>query len=193
MHRPRDPLLLTKFDVAERQLNQAILLFFDEGDPVSIHTLAEASSQILYDIRSDTGSVSFARDTDRIKPEYKRDWLNAIFKSRNFFKHADKDRSEVHEFKDEFNHFSLFDGTNMYLTAKRAWTPESMIYIAWFCASYPKYVIEGTDFDAVVSRFVAGPTKLDITNRRLFAQGIRALRDGTMAVPGVNLSRGLPK
>lgn len=189
----RDPLLLSKFDVAERQLNQAILLFFDEGDPVSIHTLAEAASQILYDIRSDTGSVSFARDPDKIQAEYKKDWLKAIFRSRNFFKHADKDRSEVHEFKDELNHFSLFDGTIMYLTAKRAWTPESITYTAWFCASYPQFVIEGTDLDAVVTQFVSGPTKVDITNRKLFAQGIRAMRSSTMDFPRFNLSQGLPK
>ena len=32
-----DIIKLTKFDVAERQLNQAIALFFGRGDAVSIH------------------------------------------------------------------------------------------------------------------------------------------------------------
>lgn len=193
MHLPRQSLLLSKFDVAERQLNQAVLLFFDDGDPVSIHTLAEAASQVLYDIRDQTGAVSFVRDTDRIRPERKKEWLAIVSQSRNFFKHADRDKTEQHEFKDEFNHFSLFDAVNMYLTAKKAWTPESMTYFAWFCAYYPQLVIEGTDFEAITKRFSSGPAKLDVHKRTLFAEGIRAFRIGSIAVPGMTLSLGLPK
>ena len=42
--RDDQPLLLSKFDVAERQLLQAIRLFFKEEDEVSIHTLSEAAA-----------------------------------------------------------------------------------------------------------------------------------------------------
>ena len=69
-----------------------------------------------------------ARDSDRIRPEYKKEWLNAVLRSRNFFKHADRDADEIHEFKEEFNHFSIMDAVNMYLTAKANWTPESIIF-----------------------------------------------------------------
>ena len=43
------------------------------------------------------------RDFDIIKPEFKQQWLACLFSSRNFFKHADRDSEEVHEFKEEFN------------------------------------------------------------------------------------------
>ena len=42
-------IVLTKFEVAERQLLQAINMFFREDDPVSIQTLAEAANQVLHD------------------------------------------------------------------------------------------------------------------------------------------------
>ncbi|MCI0917470.1 hypothetical protein JNA64_09870 [Pseudomonas stutzeri] len=59
--------ILTKFDAAERQLLQAIRLFFREEDAISIHTLPEAASQILYDIGKETGIKSMFRDSDRIR------------------------------------------------------------------------------------------------------------------------------
>ena len=79
-------MLLSKFDVAERQLNQAIHLFFENGDPVSVHTLSEAAAQVLYDIRHKFGAESKIRDSDIIKPEFKKEWLASLFSSRNFFK-----------------------------------------------------------------------------------------------------------
>ena len=193
MHPPSSPLQLTKFDVAERQLNQAILLFFDEQDPVSVHTLAEAAAQVLYDIRELTGASSIARDSDRIRPEFRKEWLAAIFSSRNFFKHADIDKDAVHTFKEEFNHYSLLDGVNMYLSAKKAWTPETMVYLAWFSTMYPHTIQEGTNFDAVVTKFRSGPQRLEVENKPLFAKGIRAMRTGAMAIAGVNLAPGLPR
>jgi hypothetical protein len=193
MRQSATPLVLTKFDVAERQLNQAVLMFFDEQDPVSVHTLAEAAAQVLYDIRALTGASSIGRDSDLIRPEYKKEWLALLFSSRNFFKHADRDSDATHTFKEEFNHYSLFDAVNMYLSAKKAWTPESMIYVAWFVTMYPQTVKEGTDFEAVVSRFRSGPQSLDTGDRSLFAKGIRAMRSGVMPVPGVSLDLGLPK
>jgi hypothetical protein len=41
-------LRLTKLDVARRQLQTAITLWFTDGDPVSIHTLAFAAYEIIH-------------------------------------------------------------------------------------------------------------------------------------------------
>ena len=123
------PLVLTKFDVAERQLLQAIRLFFAGGDPVSVHTVSEAAAQVLYDIRGFLGIENRLRDSDLIRSEYRREWLATLGRSRNFFKHADRDPSDVHEFKDEFNHFSLLDGVGMYGPAKGSWTPETIVFL----------------------------------------------------------------
>ena len=128
---PTPALQLTKFDVAERQLMQAIRLFSLQQDPVSIHTLAEAAAQVLYDIGDDYGVKSLTRDIERIRPEKTKEWLAIIHSSRNFFKHADRDKQATHEFKEIFNDMSLLDAVNMYTTIKKRWTPESFIFFVW--------------------------------------------------------------
>lgn len=40
-------MILSKIDVAKAQLETAIQLYFLEKDPISIHTLASASEEIL--------------------------------------------------------------------------------------------------------------------------------------------------
>ena len=43
-------LIITKLEAARRQLESAIFLYFEEKDPVSIHTLTAAAYNILRDI-----------------------------------------------------------------------------------------------------------------------------------------------
>lgn len=183
--------ILTKFDVAERQLAQAIQLFFEGGDPISIHTLAEAAAQVLHDIKAQFGAKSILRGNERIRPERKREWLAALNKSRNFFKHADKDAGDTHEFIEGFNHFSLMDAVNMYLTAKGAWTPEAIVFFHWFSITYPEVLVDDAPFAAVLGdyRQIAPPD--DASRRALAAKAIRTFRNGERVPKGVVLYRGL--
>jgi hypothetical protein len=191
MH-PSSQLVLTKFDVAERQLHQAIRLFFDGGDPVSIHTIAEAAAQVLYDTRSQYGAESKIRDSDIIKPEYKKEWMISLAKSKNFFKHADRDPSEVHEFKEEFNHFSILDAVSMYLTAKRQWTPETITFVQWYAVTYPALVKANTEFAGVMDRYRADSSHDATAYKALCARAISELRSLARAIPGITLSPGAP-
>jgi hypothetical protein len=51
---------ISKLDAARRQLDTAIRLYFMEGDPVSVHTLAAAAFEILKDlVRSGQGLERF--------------------------------------------------------------------------------------------------------------------------------------
>ena len=186
-------LNLNKFEVAERQLNQAIQLFFDEGDPVSIHTLAEAAAQLLYDIRDEFGAKSLTRDSDLIRPEFKKEWLASLFSSRNFFKHADRDPKAVHEFKEEFNHFSIMDAVNMYLTAKRSWTPESIVFLQWFCTKYPKAIREGTEVADFFNRYRATAPSDEQLQRQIASRVIREMRQQSRSIAGVTLDNGLKR
>jgi hypothetical protein len=184
-------LKLSKFEVAERQLNQAIELFFDGGDPVSVHTLAEAAAQVLFDIRKKIGAVSQLRESDRIRPEYRLEWIAELAKSRNFFKHADRDGDATHEFKEEFNHFSIMDGVSMLLAAKKQWTPETIVFLAWFAAKYPHAVVQGNDFSSLVNRYRAGLQSTDSEHRKNCGLALKELRT-TRKLPGVSTSIGLP-
>jgi hypothetical protein len=186
-------LRLTKFDVAERQLNQAIALFFGGGDPVSIHTLAEAAAQVLYDIRSQHGGTSLTRDSNLIREEKKKEWLSYVFRSRNFFKHADRDANATHEFKDTFNHFSLLDATNLYLTAKKAWTPESLLYFSWFALSYPHLIKKGDEMAHLVEQWQRGANAIDADDFPTIEACLLELRTGRLKIPGLSLELGLPR
>jgi len=180
-------IVLSKFDVAERQFNQAVSLFFDRADPVSIHTLAEASFQVLYDIRVKFDGVSLVRDSEYVRPERKKEWNGYMVASRNFFKHADRDPDEVHEFKDVFNHFSLIDAANLYLTAKKAWTSETLLYVSWFFMAYPDLIDEESALGAHVAQVKSRGNQFDITDFRTIALALKQLKSGELSLPGLSL------
>jgi hypothetical protein len=46
----RRKIKISKLEAARRQVETAIRIYFANGDPVSIHTLAAASLQILVDL-----------------------------------------------------------------------------------------------------------------------------------------------
>ena len=85
-------LYISKLDAAKRQLEMALNLFFRNGDPVSIHTLVNASQQILQDICNTQGVQGIkVRIMDMVREDKKKEFLIKINAPRNFFKHADKD------------------------------------------------------------------------------------------------------
>jgi hypothetical protein len=91
-------IVLSKLDCARSQLETAIKLFFEDGDPVSIHTLASAAYELLKGINK-------ARDLEPLLLEFeflrspensdlKKRALKQIRSFQNFFKHADNDPEE---------------------------------------------------------------------------------------------------
>jgi len=186
-----DPVLrLSKFDVAERQLLLAIRLFFAEEDDVSIHTLCEAAAQVLHDIGKSSGVTSIVRDSDRIRPEHQKEWFAAIFKSRNFFKHADQDKDQVHEFKSVFNDMSLLDAVNMYASLKKCWTPETLLFLVWFGLKHPHLIKEDSDLSPVLARLSSNGYTPGPSNKAFFGRAIAALRSGAITMPNVALHMG---
>jgi len=182
---------LSKFDVAERQLLQAIRLFFSRGDEVSIHTLAEAAGQVLYDTKA-VYDISIIRDNHAIRPEGRSEWFKRVFRSRNFFKHANEDAHELHEFKATFNHFSLLDAVNLYTSVKKSWVPETLLFFSWFVLAYPGLL---KDDDPVINAFLrsafTGANPIDIHDFPHWAACLEELRSGRHSLLGVVLPLGL--
>lgn len=108
---------VTKINAARSQLIEAINLFFEERDPVSIHTLVGASLQILNDHITDIGVVwdnnlILRYDSIYVNDAYRKLWHNIINEPRNFFKHADKDLEKGKlsiEFETERNEIHLLE------------------------------------------------------------------------------------
>lgn len=94
-------LKISKLDAAKRQLEIAIRLYFSYGDPVSIHTLASASYNIIRDITLHRGETMFIKDDvlDFVKDEYREELRRKFNEAENFFKHADRDHDAVLDFR----------------------------------------------------------------------------------------------
>jgi len=99
---------LEKMDVARRQYRAALELWFADGDPVAIHTLAMAANEVLTDVAEHRGLNHLSSDfiTDVISkalsstPEEAHRLRTS---SANFFKHADRDPDDELEFDPEWN------------------------------------------------------------------------------------------
>ncbi|HBR22227.1 MAG TPA: hypothetical protein DD713_06630 [Nitrospiraceae bacterium] len=82
---------ITKIAAACRQLDQAIDLYFQEGDPIAIHTLACAAHQVIHDINQHRKGAELLFDSIVIKDEYRGLAKKYLNKHYNFFKHANND------------------------------------------------------------------------------------------------------
>lgn len=85
-----EKLKLNKFDCVKRQLMTAIELYFEHGDPVSIHTLTCAAYNTLRDITDQRGAAPMHAKHVYVKLPGKFS-LKDLNEAENFFKHADKD------------------------------------------------------------------------------------------------------
>jgi hypothetical protein len=93
-------ITVAKLDAAKRQLRTAIRLWFEGGDPVSIHTLAFAAYEIAHVVskKRDQFRRDLIFDSYKIKDEYRAAWNKGIKKHATFFKHAEKDWGASIEF-----------------------------------------------------------------------------------------------
>jgi hypothetical protein len=83
--------IITKLEAAKRQLNCALELFFDEKDTVSIHTLACAAHQVIYDINRDQNGPELLFDYQDTSDSNEKVTKKLLHSQYNFFKHADND------------------------------------------------------------------------------------------------------
>ena len=134
--------IVTKLDAAKRQMHEAIRLLFEGRDPVSIHTLAAAAAQVLADLCNSRGVGMPLRNGDRIREERRREWLQAMKASENFFKHADRDPDESHDFNREATHFVLLDAVTMYAALTSRFTDEAGVFQSWFFLKYPDLLLD---------------------------------------------------
>ena|ERR1700733_9840765 len=92
-------LQISKIEAARRQLDTAIEMWFCDKDPVSVHTVAAAAYQIVHDVKVRRGiDHGLLYDSKMVKDEYRGQWINAMKKAQNFFKHADRDPEGILEF-----------------------------------------------------------------------------------------------
>jgi hypothetical protein len=138
----RSTLKVSKTDAARRQLETAIRLWFNDGEPVSIHTLTAAAHQLVHDLGKARGVSAILRDLSAAKPEYKKKIQQIISKSENFFKHADRDPDELLDFNPESTEVYIMDAAMTYeaLTSERPHILRA--YQMWMTIKHPEILRE---------------------------------------------------
>lgn len=129
---------VNKIDAVKRQLETAIQLFFYEADPVSIHTLAAASYNLLRDlIKRHGGSPMFVKEQliETVKPQYKTMIRNRLNEAENFFKHADRDADSHAELNVALTELLLYEGCLKYREITSEMPPVFFAFISWYMLS----------------------------------------------------------
>ena len=86
----------TKLDAARRQLETAISLLFNDGDAISIHTLAYAAFGILKDVAAHRNATGVLTAAEALAAAGKKgEFWKGFNRAGNFFKHANRDPDAV--------------------------------------------------------------------------------------------------
>jgi hypothetical protein len=151
--------VITKIEAAERQLDTAIKLFFENVDLLSSYTLAVASRELTDDLLSKRKDEVYLAELERlgdpqevrlsyreememlIKPEHRKEAQTLLRRKQNFLKHADRDHEQ--EIEDisiqELSFAILFSIKNFNLLEKRQ-TVAMTTFLVWFAANNPKFM-----------------------------------------------------
>lgn len=102
-------MTITKIDAARRQLEIAVLLYFNERDPLAIHTLAAAAGGVLEALIVRAGKTTPLHDSlaGNIPPDLEKTVHQALRGPQNFLKHADRNPDSTMEFSPEFTELIL--------------------------------------------------------------------------------------
>ncbi len=126
-----EALELNKLECARRQLKESINLFFQDGDPVSIHTLTCAAYNVIRDVNSDrNGTPMFAKE--RYFQMHAKASLNDFNEPENFFKHADRDTDAKLTFYPKFTECLMVDACEKYVELTGEGFPEFLVFTFWF-------------------------------------------------------------
>lgn len=147
-------LKISKLDAAKRQLETAIRLYFSEGDPVSIHTLAAAAYDVIHDITAKRGAEPMLlkdRMLDYVKPEYKKMLGEKLNAAANFFKHADRDPEATLDFNPDMSELHILDACSQYRRLTGEFPPLFQIYQTWVMAKHPDMYILTEEVKRIIS------------------------------------------
>jgi len=151
--------MITKIDVAERQLNTAIRLFFENRDHLSSYALAVASREITDAVIQRRYNELYQRELARlgdpqkvrlsyrgewkirIKDEYHKAFRDLDHKWQNFLKHADRDPdAEIEPLTTKQLALVILTAIQNYTLLTQHWTAEMATFFGWFVAAEPQLV-----------------------------------------------------
>jgi hypothetical protein len=159
-------LNITKLDASKRQLETAILLYFQNGDPVSIHTLTAAAYNILRALNEERGGDLMLKDFWKfLDSKEQKLFHRSVNEAENFFKHADKDPDVSYKFNPESSEAMLADAAQKYIQLTGEYPPYLHLFLTWFVLQHRSMFGDVPEIRAVLDK-----CKLDLIpdNRRQF-------------------------
>jgi hypothetical protein len=143
---------VTKLDAATRQLRLAIHLYFQDAEPLGVHTVAGAAHGLLRDLLGRRGGPSSGHArAGEVQADQVAFVTKMIDDAKNFLKHADRDPESVLSFNPNWTDFLLYDAIAMHIRVALELTHENIIFLLWVTSKYPnvlilrKYAADGID------------------------------------------------
>ena len=178
---PQDFLVISKLEAAERQLDQAIQMFFARSDAVSIHTLATASYQIITDICKRKGIKREIEDSQILEElGIKKELIASIRKPQNFFKHADNDHDGTVELNPMLTVVFIMSAVQYLLSLRSRPTAECEVFRTWFFLRLPSH--RPPEVQAIIDRT---QVTIDPEDYGFFLEAIRLHRKHLADEPAV--------
>jgi hypothetical protein len=126
---------ITKLDAASRQINAAITLLFGGADPIVVHTLAIAASNVFADVLDKKSGTKSWREKMRVDHGLSNaQFKELIHKSWNFFKHGDRDPEGILEFDKKESEYLIFLAT-LECGELQNTSIQMQVFQLWFLAS----------------------------------------------------------
>jgi hypothetical protein len=134
------PAPITKIEAARRQLGTAIELFFSQGDPIVIATLAYNALEITATLASREGKEDWTAfvEVAAAHGSTPREVRKIFHAPRNFFKHADRDPDEVLEKWDDEDTAHLLTLTVLQFGEVAERSVEMWSMLIWYYSSHPE-------------------------------------------------------
>ena len=131
-------MTVTKKSAATSQLETAILLWFNEGDPISIHALAVAASDCLHAMGKMAGKPSHIQTWLRSESRAFQDRMKYI---QNFIKHGFKDLHGKASYSPKYGEVLMLDSVDCYGSLYGRKTPLMKVYFLRFATENPSIML----------------------------------------------------
>jgi len=136
-------MTITKMDAMRRQVLTAVKLWFDDGDPVAIHTLLFASHEILHTLFRQRGHEHLMFDSPAVRPQYRKEWATALREAGTFFKRARADPTSTLEFNRNLNEMYLLFSIYGLNQMGEVIAQEEQAFMHWMFVNRPEVLNEG--------------------------------------------------
>jgi len=123
---------ITKLQAAKNQLNIAVYLYFNDMDLVSVHTLAWAARNIVYDLWKKKRIRKHPLDI--MKTGYRDSYEIIIRQAQNFFKHAGEywDHKKKFDLSEHLTENLLYDAISRYYSLNKRLSNHMKIFNSYF-------------------------------------------------------------